>query len=134
MHSIASAKEPCLQFIVHCCVAQGHLFKNEQVLCMPESIALPMPPQEDLLHSLFSSLLHSLFSSLGEEQETSCLLEGLAPQVSALGKWGWTQMGSDGFNRIVTGFCLFSTVRVRLVPLKTHDFKGFRLDFDGISA
>ena len=26
------------------------------------------------------------------------------PVVSALGKWGRTQMGSDGFNRILTGF------------------------------
>ena len=24
--------------------------------------------------------------------------------LSALGKWGRTQMGSDGFNRILTGF------------------------------
>ena len=43
-------------------------------------------------------------------------------QISALGKWGRTQMGSDGFNRILTGF---SRVGVRLVPRETHDFKGF---------
>ena len=46
-------------------------------------------------------------------------------QWSALGKWGRTQMGSDGLNRIVTGFYFFSPVGVRLAPLKTHDFKGF---------
>ena len=37
-------------------------------------------------------------------------------QKSALGKWGRTQMGSDGFNRILTGFYLSGPVRVRLVP------------------
>ena len=46
-------------------------------------------------------------------------------QFSALGKWGRTQMGSDGFNRILTGFYFFSPAGVRLVPLKTRDFKGF---------
>ena len=35
---------------------------------------------------------------------------------SALGKWGRTQMGSDGLNRILTGFYLLGPVRVRLVP------------------
>ena len=35
---------------------------------------------------------------------------------SALGKWGRTQMGSDRFNRILTGFYLLGPVRVRLVP------------------
>ena len=44
---------------------------------------------------------------------------------SALCKWGRTQMGSDGFNRILTGVSLFSRVGVRLVPRKTHDFKTF---------
>ena len=55
-------------------------------------------------------------------------------------------MGSDangagwntGFNRMFTGYYLSSPVRVRrFVPLKTHDFKGFRLgfymDFDRIA-
>ena len=46
--------------------------------------------------------------------------------VPALGKWGRKHMGSDGCNRILTGFYLSSTVEVRLVPLKTHDFTGFR--------
>ena len=40
-------------------------------------------------------------------------------------KWGRAQMGSDGFNRILTGLYFFSPVGVRLVPLRTHDFKGF---------
>ena len=44
---------------------------------------------------------------------------------SAPGKWGRTQMGSEGFNRILTGLYFFKPVGVRLVPLKTHDFKGF---------
>ena len=52
--------------------------------------------------------------------------------LSAPGKWGRTQMGSDGFNRILAGLYFFSPVRVRLVPLKTHDFKGFRPDFNRI--
>ena len=40
-------------------------------------------------------------------------------------------MGSDGLNRILTGLNLFNPVRVRLVPLKTHDFH-FQPDFDRI--
>ena len=44
--------------------------------------------------------------------------------LSALGKWGRTQMGSDGLNRILTGFYFFDPAGVRLVPLKTRDFKG----------
>ena len=55
-------------------------------------------------------------------------------QHSAPGKWGRTEMGSDGFNRILTGLYLFSPVGVRLVPLRTHDFKGFWLDFNRILA
>ena len=51
---------------------------------------------------------------------------------SAPGKWGRTQMGSDGFNRILTGFYLLDPARVRPVPSETHDFKGFRPDFDQI--
>ena len=47
----------------------------------------------------------------------------------ALGKWGRTQMGSDGFNRILTGFYLLDSVEVRPVPFETHDFKGSRPDF-----
>ena len=47
-------------------------------------------------------------------------------EFSALGKWGHTHMGSDGLNWIL----LFGPVRVRLVPLKTHDFKRFRPDFN----
>ena len=38
----------------------------------------------------------------------------------ALGKWGRTQMGSDGLNQILAG-CYFSAVGA---PLKTHDFNG----------
>ena len=53
-------------------------------------------------------------------------------QISALGKWGRTQMGSDGFNRILTGLYFFDTAGVRLVPLKTRDFKGFPPDFSRI--
>ena len=45
-------------------------------------------------------------------------------------------MGSDGFNRILTGiltgFYLLDPARVRPVPSKTHDFKGFRPDFNRI--
>ena len=41
--------------------------------------------------------------------------------TSALGEWGRMQM---------TGFDLFSPVGVSLVPLKTHDFKGFRPNFN----
>ena len=51
---------------------------------------------------------------------------------SALGKWGRKQMGSDGFNRILTGFHLLDPARVRLVPSETHDFKGFGPDFNRI--
>ena len=47
------------------------------------------------------------------------------PGFSAPGKWGRTQMGSDGSNGILTRLYFFSLVGVRLVPLKTHDFKGF---------
>ena len=52
--------------------------------------------------------------------------------ASALGKWGRTQMGSDGFNRILTGFYFFDPVEVHLVPLKAHDLKGFLPDFNRI--
>ena len=51
--------------------------------------------------------------------------------ISALGKWGRTQMGSDGFNRILTGFYLLGPVRVLLVPsgppkhMTSRDFNGF---------
>ena len=54
------------------------------------------------------------------------------PICSAPGKWGRTQMGSDGFNRVLTGFYLLDPARVRAVPSETHDFKGFRLDFNRI--
>ena len=47
-------------------------------------------------------------------------------------KWGRTQMGSDGFNRILTGFYLLDPAKVRPVPSETHGFKGFRLDFNRI--
>ena len=50
----------------------------------------------------------------------------------APGTWGRTQMGSDGLNRVLTGFCLLDPVRVRAVPSETHDFKGFRPDFNQI--
>ena len=51
----------------------------------------------------------------------------LSPIIS---KWslptnrGRTQMGSDGLNRILTSFCLLGPIRLRSVPLKTHDFNG----------
>ena len=51
---------------------------------------------------------------------------------SALGKWGRTQMGSDGFNRILTRLYLLGPARVRPVPSKTHDFKEFLPDFNRI--
>ena len=51
---------------------------------------------------------------------------------SAPGKWGRTQMGSDGFSRVLTGFYLLDPVRVRAVPSETYDFKGFRPDFNRI--
>ena len=41
--------------------------------------------------------------------------------LSAMGKWGRTQMGSDRFNQILTGFYFFDPVGVRLAPLKSHD-------------
>ena len=44
------------------------------------------------------------------------------------GNWGQTQMGSDGLNRTLARFSLVSSVGVRLVPLKTHDFQGSRPD------
>ena len=59
-------------------------------------------------------------------------VDGNRNRNSALGKWGRTQMGSDGFDRILTGFCFFSPVGVHLVPLKRHDFKGFWPDFTGL--
>ena len=40
--------------------------------------------------------------------------------------------GVGQFSRILTGFYFFRPVGVRLVPLKTHDFKGFRPDFSRI--
>ena len=50
------------------------------------------------------------------------------PEGSTLGKWGRTQMGSDGF---ITWFGFFSPIGVRLVPfIKTHDVKRFRPDFN----
>ena len=54
---------------------------------------------------------------------------------SAPGKWGQMQMGSDGFNRIFTGFYLFGTqgtVGVCLAPLKTLDFKGLQPALSGL--
>ena len=51
---------------------------------------------------------------------------------SALGKWGRMQTGSDGVNRVLTGFYLLDPDRVRAVPSETHDFKGFRPDFNRI--
>ena len=41
------------------------------------------------------------------------------------GQMGSYANGSDGFNRILTRLYFFSPVGVRLVPLKTHDFKDF---------
>ena len=40
---------------------------------------------------------------------------------------GAGQMGLDGLNLI---FISFRPIGVRLVPLKTHDFKGSRPDFN----
>ena len=54
---------------------------------------------------------------------------GVREQKSALGKWGRTRMGSDGFNRIL----LFQARRgtpCTSENTKTHDFKGFRPDFN----
>ena len=62
----------------------------------------------------------------------TALLSPSEYRFSALGKWGRTQMGSDGFNRILSGFYLLDLARVRPVPSKTHDFKGFRPDFNRI--
>ena len=42
-------------------------------------------------------------------------------------KWG-----SDGFSSIVTRLYLSGPDRVRPVPSETHDFKGFRPDFNRI--
>ena len=36
------------------------------------------------------------------------------------------------FNRILTRFYLLDPARVRAVPSETHDFKGFRPDFNRI--
>ena len=38
---------------------------------------------------------------------------------SAPGQWGRTQMGSDGFNRILTGLYFFSPVGVRRIWIKS---------------
>ena len=38
-------------------------------------------------------------------------------------------MGSDGSNRILTGFYLLGKARTACT-LQTHDFKGFRPDFN----
>ena len=45
---------------------------------------------------------------------------------------GAGQQGSDGLNRTLTGIHFVSPVGVRLVPLKTHDFKGFGPDSNQI--
>ena len=47
----------------------------------------------------------------------------------ALGKWGRTHIGTAG----LTGSYFFSPVGVRLVPLKTNDFKGFRPILTGLN-
>ena len=60
-----------------------------------------------------------------EEQLPGMGKFGAEVVISAPGRWGRTQMGSDGFSRILTGLYFFSPVRVRLVPQKTHDSKGF---------
>ena len=53
--------------------------------------------------------------------------------LSALGKWGRTQMGSDRFNRIITGFYLLRPARVQRVPSEIHDFNGFRPDLTDLN-
>ena len=68
--------------------------------------------------------------------QLSCMQHGLCTESfkfnSAPGKWGRTQMGSDGFNQVLTGFYLSDPARVRAVPSETHEFKGFRPDFNRI--
>ena len=61
---------------------------------------------------------------------SSVWFAGATPD-SALGRWGRTQMGSDRFSRILTGFYLLDPTRVRPVPSETHDFKGLRQDLTG---
>ena len=81
--------------------------------------------------TLLGDILQTIFfrSFLGSILTTNAWKIGRPP---AVGTWGRTQMGSDGFHRILTGFSLFSHVGVRLVPRKTHYFKGFWLDFNRI--
>ena len=52
-------------------------------------------------------------------------LQSSEDQISALGKWGRTQMGLDGFNLILTALPGYG-----LHPSETHDIKGFRPDFN----
>ena len=67
-----------------------------------------------------------LGEGLAEKVSKRRVGEGLANFLSsAPSKWGRAQMGSDGFDRIFTGLYFFTPLGVRLVPLKTHDFKGF---------
>ena len=53
------------------------------------------------------------------------------PRFSALGKRGRTQMGPDGFNRILT-FRRCQGTGCTLRASETHNFKGFRPDFNQI--
>ena len=47
-----------------------------------------------------------------------------AGQMGSYAKWGRTD------NPILAGFYFFSSVGVCLVFMKTHNFKGFRADFN----
>ena len=95
---------------------------------------MPSDCSEILLWNLYSfHNTNALWPDIGEGGG----LEGmtLSPSIcliSALGKWGRTQMGSDGFNRILSGFYLLDPARVRPVHSETRDLKGFRPDFNWI--
>ena len=100
---------------------------NEQIISLlfnPSSLEQTRQRRCPALHPDLLSFAFFGYKSRKTTKETRIF--------SALGKWGRTHMGSDGFNRISTGFYLFSPVGVRLVPSKTHVFKGFRPDFNRI--
>ena len=57
---------------------------------------------------------HEIFVMLQTDLQTNRQTDRDRQTVPA--KWGRTHMGSDGLNRILTGFYLFGPARVRPVP------------------
>ena len=82
------------------------------------------PDHSALRRPVFWNPSDELQESVGPRESNSLGNLNWCSQTSVLGKWDRTQMGSDGCNQVLTGFYLSGPVRVRLVPLKTHDFKG----------